>query len=110
MQYLHEIVAQTGSKIVISSAWSREKTLEELQDIFRYYNLDSSCVIGKIFRINDFIKKEEAINFYLNEHPYIDKYVVVDDDFISVANLIQVRFDDGITEEIKDKIITMLNK
>lgn len=109
IQYLNEILAVTNAKLVISSNWGKEKTLIDLQNIFKNYNLRSPCIIDKIFKLNETLGKAEAINRYLEEHIDIDQFVVIDDEQISVKNLIRVRFDDGLTIEARDEIIRRLN-
>lgn len=46
IQLLNSIVEQTGAKIVISSCWRNNRTIEELKELFKSVDL-TDCIIGK---------------------------------------------------------------
>ncbi len=68
-------------QIVVSSAWRRSRSLEELKALFSIYGLqdyivDKTVILSKGGR-------ESEIQMYLDEHPEIERYIVVDDMYLS---------------------------
>ena len=71
---LNEIIHFTGAKIVISSTWRVQHTLEELRNKFRKRGFRGE-IIDKTNILND---RGEEIQEWLDTHG-VNKYAVVDD-------------------------------
>ena len=79
--YLKEILDTTYSNIVLSSDWRSGHSWDELKAFFKLYDLDDYLVDRTPF--DDSYKKiythDSAIKEYLNNHPEIKKYIILDD-------------------------------
>jgi len=88
---LKRILKETGAKIVVSSDW-RSAGIQRLVDFFRLHGLNEYVVdITEDFTRNEIVYcrekyKDVATNCrvfeileYLEKHPYIQKYAVIDD-------------------------------
>lgn len=78
---------------------------------FKEFDRDT-FVIGKIFAIDDLLTKEEAIQQYLSNNEIIERYIVVDDDLLSIPQpfFVRVRSEEGLNLEAKELIIKILNR
>lgn len=47
IKIVNSIVEQTGAKIVISSCWRNNRTIEELKELFKSVGLNEETIIGK---------------------------------------------------------------
>lgn len=73
-----------GFKIVLSSTWrigySTEELIEMWQDsMLRYYGWNDFPIIGATSWVHDRPRGEE-INLWLDEHPEVEDFIIVDDD------------------------------
>lgn len=131
MQLVKKIVDATGAKIVISSSWRRrdvESTLEEITDSGNPFVNDTpflmpEAVVGitdrmYAFRFGDAAKHYRVyrgveILRYLDEHPEVENYVILDDDADMLLpqkdHFIQTDGVEGITEEDAERAIRILN-
>ena len=134
VENLRRLINETGAKIVISSSWrhSGEKVMKEM---WAFRNLPGEVVgITPWFIDNDeetrslpFKEKAERgqeIEAYLNEHPEITNYVIIDDDddtlpyqepfFVKTSenhdHEDKVDYGYGLTSKCTDKAIQILNK
>lgn len=74
---LREIIENTHSYIVLHSSWIYAHSLENLQALFKLYDLDQFIIdVAK----DKYLNKIDAIHDYLNKHQDIENYVVIDDD------------------------------
>jgi hypothetical protein len=78
---LNYLVTYSTAKIVISSTWRLNLTLEQLQNHFKKCGfsgevIDTTPIIGS---------RGEEIQFYLDTHP-VNKYVVIDDTVTDILN------------------------
>lgn len=66
-------------KLVISSTWRNIHTMQELKNILNSYGVNPSRVLDKTPRTMGGHRGQE-IRLWLEEHPNVTKYVVIDDD------------------------------
>ena len=99
--------------IVISSSWRLSHTLDWLKEHFESQGfVFADKIIGTT---PELINKERGweIDNWLNNHPYIDKFVILDDDSDMVhltPFLFKTSFYPGLTEAIANKIIKYFNE
>lgn len=137
---LNRIIKETNSKMVISSTWRKNRTLEELQELLNYVGVEGE-VIGKtnvlsLYSRGEYVGSAERgneIELYLNDigkfqrinwskeeqQKYIDKaiiknYIILDDDsdmlYSQREHFIQTTNEAGLDLIIADKAINVLNK
>jgi len=106
---LNEIVHYTSAKVVVTSTWRVQHTLDELKHIFkiRGFNgeiLDKTSIIGN---------RGEEIQEWLDTHP-VNKYVVIDDNIkdilihINQKRVIQCDPTIGLNSKLFESIIDLL--
>lgn len=110
---LNEVVKRTNAKIVVSSTWRLGRTRPELQAI-----LNRSGFVGVVIDKTGTEPDRERgnqIQKWLDDNKDfydIESFVIVDDcsDMAHLMHrLVQTRFEDGLTPEYVERIITMLN-
>ena len=74
---LKQLIMNCDAEIVISSDWKRTRTFEELKLLFRLHGLDEYITDMTSYTSSSF--KNQEIRKYLNEHPKLRSYVVIDD-------------------------------
>lgn len=101
-----KIFLYTDAKMVLSSTW-------RLWDESR---LEVQRQVGEIFDVTADLNtnwRGKEIRKWLNEHPEVTKYAILDDnaDFYpeQVPNFFRTSWDEGITDEIMQKVIDHLN-
>lgn len=109
---LKELVDETGSNIVVTSAWRLSKNFQILKNVFQIHDL-------KIQDKTELIrgKRGEEIKLYLQKHPNIDNFVILDDEIFEdyddylLKHLVKTSFYiDGLTEEHIEQAKIILNK
>jgi len=87
MELLKKIVDATEAKIVLSTSWREhwdkasggcDKIGLQINEIFGEFGLD---IFDKTPELN--LRREQQIECWLAEHPDVDKFVVLDDEFLS---------------------------
>lgn len=110
---LKTIVESTNSEIVLSSSWrwykeSREKIKEQLQK----HNLKFIDITPT--RTDKTLKREEEIQNWLDSHPEVVNYVILDDEKISCESMkkhhVKTTFSRGLTIESTQTAIEILNR
>lgn len=110
---LKTIVESTNSEIVLSSSWrwykeSREKIREQLQK----HNLKFIDITPT--RTDKTLKREEEIQNWLDSHPEVVNYVILDDEKISCESMkkhhVRTTFSRGLTIESAQTAIEILNR
>jgi hypothetical protein len=137
IQTLNEIIEITGCEIVVSSDWRDEFSLNELGQLYKIRGIlkapiDVTGSYNDIIRINGYpdyvvtqskyiyitpsVNRIVEINHYVDTHPEIESYCVVDDmnlqlGKVGVKNFIRTVPNLGIKKVgIKEKIVKLLNK
>ncbi len=123
IKWVKKIVDETGAKIVVSSSW-RMETIEETIDkmIGRPkrcpHNKMLNWFIDNLYDVTPWVGlgggRGGQIQKYLNEHPEVENYVIIDDDGdmldSQLYHFVQTNFEDGITEIEVNRAIKVLNK
>lgn len=133
---LNTITARTGAVIVVHSSWRWDRTLSHLRYILRSWGVtgqvEDKCPSALTHTLNeagmwvaagdwnafrgDIESKDErciAIQRWLNDHPEVTKYVIIDDSdhlghFVGQPEFIQTRTREGLTDEHVTKAICHL--
>lgn len=101
------IIKETKCEVVLSSSW-------------RHMDFDVNRIEKYVCPVSDKtpslkgIIRGEEIQAWLDDHPEVIKYAILDDDADmlphQMPNLFQTDFSTGLTKEIADKIIQHLNE
>ena len=75
---LKRLLDETKAEIVLSSTWKRYNTFDNLKRLFKIHELDTFLVEIVPFVQYEGNKKDDLIK-YLNNHPDLTRYVVIDD-------------------------------
>ncbi len=117
---LNEAIEATGAKIVVSSTWRLNRTIEELQAILDQFGCIGK-IIGKTPRMyrdsegNRLYRGDEIQQWLNDEEDYgtfiVDNFVIIDDDSDMAHlkhKLIQTGFDKGLQPEHVEAVIRAL--
>lgn len=108
---LKKIVDATDAKIVISSTWRMGHPWPTFIDMFKIYYWENAPVIGATPIKHT--KRGYEIQEYLNKHPEVTNYVILDDSTDMLAeqfdNFVNTDEKVGLTEEDADAAIKILN-
>ena len=123
IKWIKRIVDETAAKIVVSSSW-RMQTVEETRKSMIYK--EKRCprnkmlywLIDNLYDVTPWVGlgngRGGEIQQYLNNHPEIDNYVIIDDDGdmwdSQLYHFVQTNYEDGITETEAIRAIKVLNK
>lgn len=130
---LKRIIDNTGAKIVISSTW-RYDGLKKMKDMWVHRELPGEVIditpdtydlvnLG-LFRYYDEVDRGHEISFWLEQHPEVENYVILDDDndmldtqrnnFVRTSNNIDhpdcIDIGYGLTNICANKAIEILNR
>ena len=129
---LKRVVEETGAKIVISSTW-RYGGLQRMKDLWEKRNLPGEVIditpdCNDLFNEGSFvfldqIERGHEVEYWLDEHPEVEKYVIFDDDndflphqrgnFVRTGNNINhpdaLDLGYGLTNECANRAIRILN-
>ncbi len=115
---VQQVCERTGAKVVISSAWRRLFTLDELREGLRAKGLTAEIVghtptaIARS-KISEHITRGREINEYLIDSGHSGPFAIVDDfdDMIHLKpRLVQTDSDVGITQADADRLVELLQK
>lgn len=90
---LNRLIAATGAKIVVSSSWRKLLDPEELRRVLVEHGLvgdivgetpdaqdeDDEAAILDVHAVLDRITRGHEIDFWLRQHPEVDRFVILDD-------------------------------
>ena len=123
IKWIKRIVDETTAKIVVSSSW-RMQTVEETRKSMIYK--EKRCprnkmlywLMDNLYDVTPWVGlgngRGGEIQQYLNDHPEIDNYVIIDDDGdmwdSQLYHFVQTNYEDGITETEAIRAIKVLNK
>jgi len=97
------IVVATNCKIVLTSTW-RIDYRHVVDAVFKDSDLEIFCQTPQTFSG----KRSYEIKLWLDEHPEVTNFAIVDDVPICVKNFFQTDRNSGITEKIADEVIEHL--
>lgn len=122
IRYLEWIIESCDAKIVISSTW-RGSGEEWIKNLWKDRNLPGEIIgitpITRSFKDNELSFKERAergneIKQYLEQHPEITNYVIIDDDDDVLPeqeeHFVQTWHQYGLTNVVAEKCIEILSK
>lgn len=121
---LNYIIQQTGALVVVSSTWRLSKTTDQLQELLNSVGFNGRVVDKTPSRLsyNKSIRGKEiktwinVINLCDSQYSEnrIERYAIVDDDRDMLESqlpfFVKTTFAEGLTKELADKIIQILNK
>ncbi len=116
LRLLQRIVEETGCEILLSSTWRNDVyALRRLKRVLGYRGIKIKDVTVNLHRGEDgkrFYRGHE-IQEYLDRHPEIETYVIVDDDSdmldSQLRNFVQTDGEIGLTNTLAYRIIYKLN-
>lgn len=104
---LNTILSNVDAQIVLSSTW---RLFKGWRDTFKFCKIDVTRIIDVTPKLNSIRGLE--IKAWLDLHPEVTKYAIVDDDSdmlpAQMPNFFQTTWDDGLTDDIVSKIIAHL--
>lgn len=123
LKLLKEIIDKTSAKIVLSSSWRIGCCKSGKESIFggRLYNKLEKRLKEHGMSIYDITpsldsgtQRGDEIRKWLSEN-LVDNFIILDDDsdmceFTNTENFIHTTYKHGLTEELKNKAISVLNK
>jgi len=88
VEYLKQIIDETGAKVVLSSTWKKDlenidgkvvpihEKGEALLNILKKYDIELYDILKKGYDLS----REDLITIWLNEHPNVESFIVIDDE------------------------------
>lgn len=104
-----QIVLETGCEIVLSSTWrlGKESREEVARQVYPFIDITPNLWTPKEKKV-----RGDEIQDWLNRHPEVEKYAILDDDSDmlpeQLPNFFQTTWAEGITDEIQKKVIEHL--
>lgn len=97
------IQLQTDCKVVLSSSWRHHPEAVKIASERIVELLDVTPTLAGI--------RGDEVSAWLEKHPEVTKYAILDDDsdFHPDQHLFKTTFQDGLTDEIAQKVIEHLN-
>jgi hypothetical protein len=113
----NEILKKTDADIVLSSDWRTHWTLQELNNIFKFNKVIKSPIgVTEVHPTSmSYLERNRGreITMYLEKHPNITTYVIVDDldlsEFVPIGHFVRTIEREGLKQcNIKQKILKIL--
>lgn len=111
-QLVRDIVAATDCKVVLSSSWRLFPNSEKWASdhVCEFYDKTIDMQKGSVWGVTE---RGHEIKDWLDHHPEVTKYAILDDnsDMLpeQMSSFFQTTWDDGLTPEIRDRVIGHLN-
>lgn len=106
---LKTIVDETNADIVLSSSWRMVRQLKQaVKENLALFDMEFIGVTSCLYK-----ERGYEIQKYLDEHPEIEQFVILDDDADMVhlmPHLVQTTWDHGLLDEHVAKAIEILSK
>lgn len=106
---LNRVIDATRCKVVISSSWRILWQFDELKEKLLQFSV-RDAIIDVTPRLG---RRDEEIQAWLDKHPQVTKFAVVDDDshdLTAVSNfLVKTQFSTGLTSTESNSLIEMLS-
>ena len=123
LKWIKKIVDETGAKIVVSSSWRASNIEDTINKVIGRpkrgpQNKMLCWFVDNLYDVTPWVGlgggRGGQIQKYLNEHPEIENYVIIDDDNdmwdSQLYHFVQTNFEDGITETEANRAIKVLNR
>ena len=108
-----KIVMHTECKAVLSSSWRNHPDGVDIVGKHITPVLDKTCRSWYDEKTDHHSIRGEEIQKWLDEHPEVERYAILDDDSDmleeQMPNFFQTTWEEGLTEEIMNKVIKHLN-
>jgi hypothetical protein len=100
-----KIILDTGAAVVLTSTWRHFQGGREEVDRHVYKTFDVTPIADTGFR-------GEEVKMWLDEHPEVTRYAIVDDDsdFYADQPLFKTNWQTGITDEVAQQVTKFLNR
>ena len=120
IKWIKKIVDETGAKIVVSSSWRMNSVEETIDKMIRHpkicpRNKMLLWFVDNLYDVTHTYKglRGQEIKDWLNEHPEVENYVIIDDDGDmldeQIYHFIQTNYEHGIGESETIYAIKILN-
>lgn len=110
---VQRICDATQARICVSSTWRLIHKRPKLVEMFRLRGITAE-VVGQTPQLpGSDQQRGDEICLWLSKHPEVTKYIVLDDDSDMRGvhhRFIQTSFAEGLTDELADRAIAMLNE
>ena len=119
IKLIKKIVDETDAKIVVSSSWRADTIENTIKRSFKLQSETNETItwfINHLYDVTPYKSSERGVEIkvYLDRHPEVDNYVIIDDDSDmldeQLYHFVQTNFEDGITEIEANRAIKILNK
>ena len=100
-----KIILDTGAAVVLTSTWRHFQGGREEVDRHVYKTFDVTPIADTGFR-------GEEVKMWLDDHPEVTRYAIVDDDsdFYADQPLFKTNWQTGITDEVAKQVTKFLNR
>ena len=100
-----KIILDTGAAVVLTSTWRHFRGGREEVDRHVYKTFDVTPIADTGFR-------GEEVKMWLDGHPEVTRYAIVDDDsdFYADQPLFKTNWQTGITDEVAQQVTKFLNR
>ena len=108
VQLLNKVVRETGCKIVISSSWRVILTYRSIRGLLARRGFEFASHIADQTPRGGFESRGMEIQAWLDEHPEVSDFVIVDDDMDMahlMPNLVKTSWHSGLTMRGAESII-----
>ncbi len=113
MKVLNDVLDRTEAKIVVSSHWRLMNSVERLQEILDFNNVQGR-VLDKTPEPYEHATRDAEIKHWLDNTAHnIKSFVIVDDEHLMPSypnNFVQTTIETGLTPENGEELISILNK
>lgn len=123
MGRLNRVLRETSAVVVVSSSWRIGRRIVDLRAVLREHGLEGQVIgvtpylaradLPRILPEERAVERGEEIRVWLDSHPEVECFAVVDDD--SDMDLVRDRFvqtchEDGLQDEHADRLIALLGR
>lgn len=109
---LKQIVEDTSASIVLSSSWRWDAVAyKNVERQLRFCGLEIADTTIQDIRVN--LNRTQEIQLYLEEHPNITNFVILDDDIINEPlskHWVRCLFKNGLTKKLAEEAIQVLKE
>lgn len=109
---LNRVLEKTGAQVVLSSTWRLgEQSREEVrQQVVDFIDVTPSLRRPSDKGFHDYPERGLEVKDWLDRHPEVTCYAILDDDsdFLPDQPLFKTTWEEGLTQEIADKIVAHL--